>query len=188
MKMRILLLAVLVLALALPSVTGARDRHNDNDSSDGPWIHVEVVEDGEDGAKIKANLPLTLARVALGMAPEDVLHEGHIQLDEHDLSMDDLREAWKELRNAGDAEFVTVTEGDESVKVFRKGDRIFVHVDEGDEEMVRVEVPVALVDALLSGKGDELNLDAAMAALEDMRGDDIVVVQDGDDKVRVWID
>lgn len=188
MTKQILVLTVLALALLLPSVSDARDRNKD--SSKGPWIHIEVLEDGEEGASVKINLPLSMARIALEMAPEEVFSEGRIQIDDRDFTVDDLRKLWKELRETGDAEFVTVKDGHESVRVFRKGDRIFVQTDtdEGEDEMVRIEVPVALVDALLSGRGDELDFEAAIAALEDMDTGDIVLVRDGDDTVRIWID
>lgn len=188
MMKRILVLSILSLSLLLPSVSGARDR--DKQGGKGPWIHIEVLENGEEGASVKVNLPLSMARIALEMAPEEVLSEGRIQIDDEDFTVDDLRRMWKELRNAGDAEFVTVKEGDESVRVFRKGDRIFVQTDadEDEDEMVRVEVPVALVDALLSGTGDELDLDAAVKALEGMGKSDIVLVRDGEDTVRIWVD
>ena len=54
-------------------------------------------------------------------------------------------------------------------------------------ETVRIEVPVSLVDALLSGDGDEANVQAAILELKKRRGD-IVRVQDDDSHVRVWID
>ena len=76
----------------------------------------------------------------------------------------------------------------------RVGDKIRVFVeelkeDEGAEsaERVQVEIPVEVVDALLSGEGEDLNLEAAVARLADQRGD-IVKVEDGESRVRVWID
>jgi hypothetical protein len=56
----------------------------------------------------------------------------------------------------------------------------------GGEE-VRVEVPVSLVDAFLSGEGEEGNFEAAIVELQKRRGD-IVRVKDDDSNVRVWID
>ena len=52
---------------------------------------------------------------------------------------------------------------------------------------VRVEVPVSLVDALLSGEGESANIQAAVAELQKRRGD-IVSVREEDSTVRVWID
>ena len=48
-------------------------------------------------------------------------------------------------------------------------------------------MPVSLVDALLSGEGDEVNIQAAVAELQKRRGD-IVRVHDSDSNVRIWID
>ena len=93
---------------------------------------------------------------------------------------------------------MTVESEDENVKVMRKGDLVQVFVDnkakpdkdgkpaKGGEE-VRVEVPVSLVDAFLSGEGEEGNIEAAVAELQKRRGD-IVRVKDDDRNVRVWID
>jgi len=98
----------------------------------------------------------------------------------------------------GDAELVTVESEEENVRVMRKGDLVQVFVDnkpkvgkdgkavKGGEE-VRVEVPVSLVDAFLSGEGEEGNFEAAIAELQKRRGD-IVRVKDDDSNVRVWID
>ena len=46
---------------------------------------------------------------------------------------------------------------------------------------------MSLVDALLSGEGDEMNIQAAVAEIQKRRGD-IVRVHDADSDVRIWID
>jgi len=107
-----------------------------------------------------------------------------------------MRKVWKELAAVGDAELVSVESDDENVKVMRKGDLVQVFVDnkrkagkDGEKggETVRVEVPTSLVDALLSGEGEEANVEAAIMELKKRRGD-IVRVHDDDSHVRVWID
>lgn len=191
MNKRILIPGALAASLLIPSIGGAqRDRQRDDDRNGdrGPWIHVEVLEEGAEGAKVNVNLPLSMARIALEMAPEEVFDDGRIEINDRDITIEDLRNAWKELREAGDAEFVTIAEDDETVKIYRRGDTIFVDVDGEDDEIVRIEVPVDVVDALLGGRGNELDLDAALAALERMSGSTVVRVQDGNESVRVWID
>jgi hypothetical protein len=104
---------------------------------------------------------------------------------------------WRELRDTGDAEFVTVEGDDENVKISREGDIIRIEVqdhsprraeaEEGENETVYVKVPVSVVDALLSGDGEELNIRDALEELKDERGD-IVTVEGGDTDVRIWID
>ncbi len=179
-------LAVLALAFAAPFQASAQ--------TGSAWIHVQVADSGDDGETVHVNVPLSLARVAVQFVPDkltDKLTEG---LAKHEISLDHIRALWAELKQTGDAEFVTVESEDESVRVARVGDRIQVLVqeygkDEGDEagETVQVDIPIAVVDALLSGEGEELNLEEAVARLSEQRGD-IVKVQDGDSRVRVWID
>lgn len=192
MNKRILFTTFLALAMLIPSLVAgqSRDRGRDQDKDtgkNGPWIHIEVIENGEDGAKVKINLPLSMARIALEMAPADLFEHGRIEIDDFEIELEDIRKAWSQLRDAGDAEFITVHEKDTTVRVFRKGNRILVHCDGENDELVRIEVPVEVVDALLSGRGDEFDFDAALAALEKMDGE-IVRVQDGDDLIRVWIE
>lgn len=192
MNKRILFTTFLALAILIPSLVAGQSRNRSRDQDkdtgkNGPWIHVEVLENGEDGAKVRINLPLSMARIALEMAPANVFEHGRIKIDEFEIELEDIREAWSQLKDAGDVEFVTVHEKDTTVRVFRKGNRILVHCDGDNDELVRIEVPVEVVDALLSGRGDEFDFDAALAALEKMDGE-IVRVQDGDDLIRIWIE
>jgi hypothetical protein len=187
--------AALVLSLVAPATAPASDRSgtpttsSKNSSKKSPWIHIEVMEAGQKDAKVKVNLPIKLARTALQMAPDDVMDDGHIKIDDNDMSVSDLRKLWKEVREAGDAEFVTVQQKDSTVKISRKGSKLYVHVDEpGNRDQVRVEVPVSLVDALLAGSGDTLNMDAAVVELERMGPGEVVHVVDGEDSVRIWIE
>jgi hypothetical protein len=163
------------------------------------WLHVRV-EEAKASSKVSVNLPMTVVEAILKASPDMIEKHGKIHLgEEHGLKLADMRKAWKALAEAGDAEFVTVESDDENVRVMRKGDLVQVFVDQkakpgkdgkapekGGEE-VRVEVPVSLVDALLSGEGEEPNLQAALAELQKRRGD-IVRVKDEDSNVRVWID
>ena len=161
-----------------------------------PWIHVTVDEPadepGGNATKVNVNLPVSVVRIALQAAPDDVISEGKIHLRhvDEDIDVETLREMWAELKTAGDAEFVTVEEDDETVRVRREGDTILIDIEERDDddpEHVRVEVPVRVVDALFSGNEDTLNIERAIDELSKERGD-IVHVDDGETKVRVWID
>lgn len=152
------------------------------------WLHVEVNDSGEKASKVNVNLPLSVAKVALGMAPKQFTDKAVEKLNDRDVSIADLRKLWAEIKNAGSAEFVTVQEADETVRVAREGDWVRVRVDKtGDKpERVKVDIPIGVVDALLSGDGESFNLLAAINELEGNTGD-IVNVEDGDETVRVWI-
>ncbi len=166
-----------------------------------PWLHVRV-EEVKDASKVSVNLPLSVVEAVLKASPELIERHGRIHLgrdhDGHGLKLADLRRVWKELAAVGDAELVSVESDDENVKVQKKGDLVQVFVEQKGRtdkdgkkvkggEQVRVEIPVSLVDALLSGEGDEANIEAAITELRKRRGD-IVRVQDDDSHVRVWID
>ena len=162
------------------------------------WLHVRV-EEVKQASKVSVNLPMAVVEAVLKASPEIIEKHGKVHFgEEHGLKMADIRKAWKALAEVGDAELVTVESEDENVRVMRKGDLVQVFVDskpraekdgkpaKGGEE-VRVEVPVSLVDAFLSGEGEEGNIQAAVAELQKRRGD-IVRVKDEDSNVRIWID
>jgi hypothetical protein len=92
----------------------------------------------------------------------------------------DQKKSWKEEKDAekeaGKADKDSARAEKDAAKERRKG-----------LEQVRIEIPTSLVDALLSGEGDEANVQAAISELRKRRGD-IVRVQDDDSHVRVWID
>ena len=160
---------------------------------DAPWLHIRVTEEGEDGTKVSVNLPLSLIGIVADIAEQEIRREtSHIDLGEfedHGISIADIRRAWTELRDAGDAEFVTIEEDDEMVHISRAGDIILIEFEENDgDNSGRVQVPVSVVDALLSGDGEELNIRAALDQLVATSSGEIVLVEADDTTVRVWIE
>lgn len=178
---RIGIVAAAVAAVGLAGATWAQGQ--------GPWIHVRVEEPGKD-TRVHVNLPLSVVEAALAMAPEKVVSDGkfHLGHEKHDLKVAEMRKLWNELKAAGDAEFVSVKERDETVSVRRAGDKVRVDVDKpSQKETVRIEVPLSLVDALFAKDSPELDLKQAIAELQKLRGD-IVKVEGRDGTVRIWID
>ena len=153
-----------------------------------PWIHIRVDE-ARKASKVSVNLPLTVVEAALQSAPDTLGSKGRLHLGSHrDMSLEDFRRLWEELKATGDAELLSVEEENESVHVGRRGDIVEVRVEKPKgKDRVHVQVPVSLVDALLSGDREELNLKAALAELRKRRGE-IVRVNDDEGTVRIWID
>lgn len=162
------------------------------DSAGGPaWLHVRVDEPGK-SSKVRVNVPLTVVEAALEAAPHRIVHKGRIKIDvgrdDHDLSLAEMRRIWQQLKDAGDTDIVTVEEDDETVRVGRKGDLVQVRVSKArSKEEVHVDVPVNLVDAVLAGEGDSVDVKAVIRELRGQRGD-IVRVTDENSAVRIWID
>src|SRR5262245_55597092 len=105
------------------------------------WVHIRVEEHGR-GSKVSVNLPLSVVDAAIQADPDKVISQGHIHLghfrdDDRDLSVSDLRKAWSELKATGDAEFVTVEEENEKVRIAREGNLVLVRVEKpaGREEV-----------------------------------------------------
>jgi len=179
--------AVAVLALAAPLAAASVPAASPSGGT--AWLHVRV-EELKQRSRVHVNLPLPAVEAALKAAPDLIASEGRIHLGGHGrhLDVDDFRQVWKELKTVGDAEIVSVEDGDDRVNVSKKGDLLQIRVQEGgDRETVHVDVPSALVDALFSGPGDELNVRAAIAELRKLRGD-VVRVNDRSSTVRIWID
>jgi hypothetical protein len=195
------LLAVLALLSAADAVA----------QTSAVWLHVRVEETLKP-SKVTVNLPLTVVEAALEAAPELIEQHGKMHLGGHDgMKLADLRRVWKQLAAAGDADFVTVESEQEDVRIRRKGDVVQILVNgkattsgpakaEAEKPVraeaakstrphgeVRVELPVSVVDALLSGEGEQVNVRAAVAELQKRRGD-IVRVSEKDSHVRIWVD
>lgn len=181
MQRKYLAVALVVGMIAIAGVAQAQE---------ASWIHIRVDE-GDGGAKVAVNLPMSLIEVALDVAGEEIFEHHHgreMHIGRHDMDLDDLRTMWNELRAAGDAQFVDVQDGDEHVRIYRRGDRVHIEVDEHGDEQVRVEVPFSVVDVLLEGEGNELNLAGAIRELGRTNNGEIIQVNDGDTRVRIWID
>ncbi len=153
-----------------------------------PWVHVEVTSDG--GTNMNLDLPLAAVTAMLALAPETIVQNGEFQFgSSYQVPVAAIREMWRELRDVGDVEFVTIQYEGQDVRIARAGEIILVNVSDsdGDDESVRVEIPVPVVDALLSGDGDTLNIGAAIEELSMLRGE-LVRVIESDNNIRVWID
>lgn len=164
----------------------AQEAAADTDAGDR-WIHVRVDEG--DGAEVDVNLPLSLVDVALEVGQEEGFDGDDLRLDpEGDVTVEDLRRLWAELRAAGDGEFLDVRDGDERIRAYRRGDRVHVDVVEDGQEKVRIRMPAAIVDALLAGEDDRLDLTAAARELARVGDREVVRIRDGETRVRVWVD
>jgi hypothetical protein len=53
---------------------------------------------------------------------------------------------------------------------------------------VDIKIPFPVVEALLSGGKDEINVLAALRALGNYQNIDLVTVNDADSTVRIWVD
>jgi hypothetical protein len=170
---------ILLLAWACPLPAQNKD----------PWFHLEVRENRDEPELVKVNLPVSMLDVALRIARDKKIYKDRIKLDSHEISIAEMRQIWSELKKAGNAEFVTVEKRNETVRISREGKFVLVKVFENKSPKVDMRVPVPVVDALLAGSGDELDLRAALVAMQQQKGvGDVLTVNDNKTQVRIWID
>ena len=177
---------VLTLIVALAACAGIATADADR------WRHGRV--DGHDGEKGSVNLVPSLVEAALAMIPDEHFQDGDFVLDDihwghgHHMSVEELRALWNELKSSPDMTFVTVEESDETVRVSKNGGYLLINTEEHGDNAVEVRVPLTVVDALLSGEGESLDIRAAIEALAEHGEGELVAVSERDEQVRVWID
>ena len=181
--------SVLVVVAGLLFIGGAVAAQ---DAAPQPWLHVQITGENDGAENVSVNVPLSAAEPMLALVPHRILSDGQLSLAGRDVPFNvaAMRDLWRALTEVGDTEFVTVQGEDETVRIARTGDQITVQVEEREEEgseTVDVQLPIVVVDALLSGDGDTLNVRAAVQRLGELRGD-IVRVSEDERQIRVWID
>jgi VCBS repeat-containing protein len=173
---------VFVLALVLlvgSSIAAAQDK----------WLHVRVEETGEDEESVKVNVPLSLIGTVLPMIETNELQNGRVKLeDDLELTVPQIREIWQTLKTQGDYEMASIQNKDVNLRISMEGNTIFVRTADGSAEKISVTVPGEVMDALLSGSENELNVKAAVEALSQHASGDLVTVEDGSSLVRIWVD
>ena len=176
--MRTLAAGLALLLLVAPADAVDRDQ----------WIHIAVDETDGRGERVRVNLPLSIVEAVLPLIESDELHDGKIWLDDSELSHADIVKILAAVRDAQDGEYVTVESVDENVRIAKEGKYMTVKVEEHRGEVVDIRVPVSVLDALVSGKDDELDLLAAIRVLGEHGDQTLVTVEEKDSTVRIWID
>lgn len=165
------------------------------------WIHVSVLSADSKGETVRINMPMSLAEKVLPTICVDKLNRGKVKVDDK-FDEVDLRALFDAVRTTPDSEFVTVENRDESVRVAKSGGNLLIKVREKhgdrhrdnfsdkhhDNQTVDIKVPLTVVQALLSGKSDELDVLAGIRALSAQGDVELVTVNDHSETVRIWTD
>lgn len=158
------------------------------------WLHVRVEQTGDRGELVRLNLPLSVAEKVLPAIKAEKIENGRIKFHQHKLNDVDLRAVLEAVRGGADGEYVTVESRHrgENVRVAKKDGYLLVVVTEtrdgAESERVDVKMPLTLVDALLSGPKDELDLVAAIKVLRTLGDTELVTVKERRNTVRIWVD
>lgn len=156
-------------------------------SMEAQWLHVRV-ESPDEEESVKVNVPLSLVETVLPMIETEEFQRGRVQIDSEEITVPEMREIWEVVKAQGDYELASISTKDTSVRISIEGDTFFIRSREGSASDVLVTLPTRVVDALLSGEGEELNISSAVQALAASGGGELVSVKDGNTTVRVWLD
>ncbi|HET9886977.1 MAG TPA: hypothetical protein VFR10_05645 [bacterium] len=178
--------ALLLAAALLPAATQAA-------SNSKRWVHVSI--DGTDEERVRVNLPLKLVHSLEPLLDSHDVSDG-ISINGKRLTREQLKTMLKAVREADEGEYVTVMDDEDQVRVSKEKNRLLVHVSEKNKKEkkgeVKIQVPLAVVEALLSeeGKeeGEELNLAAALEELGRHDSGEIVTVTEEGERIRIWVD
>jgi hypothetical protein len=177
---------------APPGIQAQTSTSQSSSSAQGDrWLHVRVISTDGKGESVKVNVPLELAEHVLPAINHEQLHNGKVHVGNIDCDGVDVRAILDAVRNSKDGEFVTVQKKDADISVAKKDGQLLVHVKDKERpraQQVEVKVPMKVVEALLSGSKDELDIVAGLHALAAQGDTELVSVKDEENTVRVWVD
>jgi hypothetical protein len=187
-------LALFAAAIALTPISGFSQNSSgkSSDTKQDRWLHIRVDNPDTKEETVRVNVPLELAEKVLPSINRDRLQSGKVKIDEIDCHGVDLRALLDAVRTSKDGEFVTVQNKDSDVRVAKQNNYFLVHVVDKNhrskKSRVEVKIPMKVVDALLSGGKDELDLVAGLRALSTQGDTELVSVKDEENTVRIWLD
>ncbi|MGH9743982.1 MAG: hypothetical protein ACRD51_16680 [Candidatus Acidiferrum sp.] len=152
---------------------------------------MRVISTNSKDENVRVNVPLALAETVLPAIDHDRLHGGKVRIGCMDCDGVDIRTLFNAVRNAKDGEYVTVQSKDADISVAKKDGQFLVHVHDKNKpkaSQVEVKVPMKVVEALLSGGKDELDIAAGLQALGNQGDMELVSVKSDENTIRVWMD
>lgn len=153
------------------------------------YLHVKVDNPGTHEL-VRVNVPLMLAEKVIPAINHGQLRDGKVQCGHMDVNQVNIKAILDALKTAPEGEFVTVQEPGNNVRVAKEHGQLVVHVvDKQSKQNVDVTVPWEVAQALVSETAEnQLNIEAAIKALENVGDMTLVSVTGNDENVRIWID
>ena len=153
------------------------------------YLHVKV-NNPKTHELVRVNVPLSLAEKVLPAINKGDLRNGKVHVGNFRSDEIDVRALLEAVKSAPEGEFVSVQKPDEEVHVAKEHGQLVAHVtDRAGKEKVDVTIPWEVAQALISETSDDqLNISAAIKALQNIGDMTLVTVASEDESVRIWID
>lgn len=174
----LLLTAVLLAAATLSAATQPR------------YLHVKVTNPTTHEL-VRVNVPLMLAEKIIPAINHGQLRDGKVQIGNFHADNVNVKAILDALKTAPEGEFVSVQEPGNDVRVAKEHGQLVVHVTDKSKkkENVDVTIPWDVAQALVSDTTEnQLNIEAAIKALENVADMTLVSVASNEENVRIWID
>jgi len=173
----VLLVAVVIAGTALWAASPER------------YLHIRV-NNPKTQELVRVNLPLSFAEKVIPAIKHGHLKDGKIHVGNFNSDEIDVRGLLEAVKSAPEGEFVSVLKPDEEVHVAKEHGQLVAHVkDKAGKERVDVTIPWEVAEALISETTDnQLNISAAIKALQNIGDMTLVTVASEDESVRIWID
>jgi ribonuclease HI len=153
------------------------------------YLHVRV-SNPTTKELVRVNVPLMLAEKIIPAINHGQLRDGKIQCGDFTANSVNIRAILDALKTAPEGEFVSVQQIGNDVHVAKEHGQMVIHVmDKKGGENVDVTVPWEVAQALITDtREDQLNVEAAIKALENIGDTTLVRVTGKDENIRVWVD
>jgi hypothetical protein len=153
------------------------------------YLHVRV-NNPTTHELVRVNVPLSFAEKVIPAINHGQLRNGKVEIGHIHTEDIDVRAILDALKTAPEGEFVTIQQNENDVRVAKEHGQLVVHVlDKQSKDNVDVTIPWEVAQALISETTDnQLNISAAIKALESIGDATLVTVTSRDQSVRVWVD
>jgi len=153
------------------------------------YLHVRVTNPTTHEV-VRVNVPLSLAEKIIPAINHGELRNGKIHIGDLTADNVNVKAILEALKTAPEGEFVTVQQNDSDVHVAKEHGQLVVHViDKRSKEKVDVTIPWDVVFFKVTATTEnQLNVEAAVRALQNAGDITLVSVMSRDESVRVWID
>ena len=116
-------------------------------------------------------------------------HRSHgVRWENQEWTLEELRELWNAVKQERGYDLATFGNRDSEVRLFLDEKYLRVESEDSSRDRVTARIPISVVDALLSGSGERLDLSAGLDALKQIGNDELISVEAERGSVQVWID
>jgi len=153
------------------------------------YLHVRVSNPATHEL-VRVNVPLALAEKVIPAVNQGQLRDGKVRVGDFTANGVNCRAILEALKSAPEGEFVTVQETGSDVHVAKEHGQLVVHgVDKKGGDNVDVTIPWEVAQALITDTTEnQLNVEAAVKALENVGDTTLVTVSSKGESVRIWVD